>query len=262
MVDTLSGSVSKGGTLPLLNINSRIPDELENVNRNNDNLRHKIRVAMPCEVVSFDAEKQTIVAQPLIREKMVNRLDGSVFWQQLPQLVDVPVQFPQAGNFLLTMPIKAGDEVIVLFQDMCFDAWHTSGGIQNWNDRRRHDLSDGIAIPGLNSLPNVIEDFATDATELRTRNGHVSVSVGQTGAGVDSLNLKSNGSTVEMKKKILVSDGVPANWDHTEITVDTAKITLGKTNVTVVIEGVPVQVPTDTIDLDAPRVRINGVGFP
>lgn len=162
---------------PLINIAERLGDSFERILRNNDKLARDIRVAIPAKVVSFDAEKQTITAQPLIREKIIYRVNGTTEFVNLPQLTDIPVQFPQAGNFVLTMPIQAGDEVMLIFQDMCIDSWWFSGGIQNWMDRRRHDLSDAIAIPGLNSVPNVISDIADDAAELRTKDGDFRVKV-------------------------------------------------------------------------------------
>lgn len=175
---TLFGNIfSTNEPRPLLNLGERAADENEMYRRMLDAASEKIRSAIPAKVVSFNAAKQTIVAQPLIREKVIDRTTGSVQWVQLPPLPDVPVQFPQAGNFVLTLPITAGDEVLLVFNDLCIDAWWASGGIQNWNVRRRHDLSDAVAIPGLNSVPNVIPDIATDAAELRSKDGAIKVQV-------------------------------------------------------------------------------------
>jgi hypothetical protein len=260
MTDTIFGQVSSRGSRPLLNIAQRTPDDTEIEERNQSNLSRKIRVAMPCQVVSFDPVKQTISAQPLIREKIVNREDGGISWLDLPLLTDIPVIFPGAGNLVLTMPVKAGDEVEVLFQDMCMDAWFSSGGIQNWMDRRRHDLSDGVCILGLNSQPNVIENFSTDAAELRTRDNTVSVSVKQTDSGVSSLTLTADDATVTMQKQTLVSEGIPHAWGNIKLAVDSANVEIGYTNTTVIIMGVPVQVPTPTVSLVG-KVMVNGVSI-
>lgn len=259
MTDTILGQVSSGDSRPLLNIPQRLPDEVEIVRRNQDNLSREVRVAIPCQVVSFDATKQTIVAQPLVREKIIDRATGSIDWMTLPQLVDVPVMFPQAGNMVLTMPVTPGDEVTVLFADTCIDAWWFSGGIQNWMDRRRHDLSDGIAILGINSVPNVIQNIATDATELRTKDGAVKVSVKQDNIGTNSLTLTSEGGQVQMQKQSL--EGFPTLWDNIKLTANSSKIEMGETIKIEVIDGVPTPVPLDTISLDSPRILINGVDF-
>lgn len=176
-MSVLYGFVSAGQALPLLTLAERAADTVEALRRNNDNLSAKIRVAMPAIVVSFDSSQQTIVAQPLIKEKLINRANGTIQWAQLPPILDVPVCFPQGGDFCLTMPISAGDEVLLVFNDMCMDSWFTSGGIQTWNDKRRHDLSDAFAMVGVNSLPNTISDIASNATELRSKDGATRVSV-------------------------------------------------------------------------------------
>lgn len=162
---------------PLQNIAERAPDPDEVIRGNNDKLSREMRMCMPAQVISFDAEKQTVTVQPLIREKIINRQNGQTGFVALPQLVDVPVCFPQGGNFVLTMPITAGDEVLLVFSDTNIDSWHASGGIQNWNDRRRHDLSDAIAVVGINSLPNTIPDISSVGTELRTKVGLMKISV-------------------------------------------------------------------------------------
>lgn len=176
---TLFGRISNtiNNVLPLFGIGERAADPVEAMRRNNDALSANIRVAVPAKVVSFNASEQTIVAQPLIREKIINRFNGDVNWLTIPVIPDVPVCFPQAGNFVLTMPIAAGDEVLLVFNDSCIDSWWANGGLQNWNDKRRHDLSDAVAVIGLNSLPNKISSIASNATELRSKSGTTKVRV-------------------------------------------------------------------------------------
>lgn len=134
---------------------------------------HKLE---PAKVISFDTEKQTIKAQPLIKNKRVDA-KGKVSYQQKPVLVDVPVCFPQYGNFVMTMPPKEGDEVIIGYGDGNIDNWWYQGNIQNAADRRKHDMSDGIALVGINSRPNIIKNISSDACEIRTKNGAVIIQI-------------------------------------------------------------------------------------
>lgn len=180
--------------LPLQTIAERTNDREEAIRRNNDNQSRNTRVSIPAQVVSFDPEKQTVQVQPLIREKIIDRATGKTQWVNLPVLPDVPVCFPQAGNFVMTMPIQAGDEVLLVFADMCLDQWWYSGGLQNWSDRRRHDLSDAIAVVGLNSVPNAIQGIALDATEIRTKDGAVKIRVEG-----DKITLINSASTVTVE---------------------------------------------------------------
>jgi hypothetical protein len=57
------------------------------------------------------------------------------------------------------------------------DAWWQSGGVQNQLDRRRHDLSDGFAIIGVWSQPEVISDYSVDSARLRNLNNDSYVEV-------------------------------------------------------------------------------------
>ncbi len=159
----------------LQNLAERSPDPDEILRRNNDNLSRQIRVSIPASVVSFDPVKQTITAQPLIREKLVNRQTGETGFVTLPQILDVPVCFPRAGQYAMTFPVTAGDECLLVFQDTNIDSWYASGGIQNWNDRRSHHITDAVAILGVYSQPSVIEDFNTTDAELRNLAGDIKV---------------------------------------------------------------------------------------
>jgi hypothetical protein len=133
------------------------------------NIKSDIRVALPAKVTSFDPVKQTISCIPTIRE-LVN-INGEVSYRDLPELLDVPISTPRGGNWVITMPIKAGDECMVIFQDLCIDGWWFRGDIQNWNDLRRHDLSDAIAIFSPWSQPNTIPSYNTEAMEIRSIDG-------------------------------------------------------------------------------------------
>ena len=112
-----------------------------------------IRVAVPGIIESFDREQQTVAVRPAIRE--VLRDGGAETEIEIPLLVDVPVVMPRAGGYLLAFVPEAGDECLVVFADSCIDGWWQSGGVQSQAERRRHDLSDGFAILGPWSQPNL-----------------------------------------------------------------------------------------------------------
>lgn len=168
----------------MINIAQRVGDPNEATKRNNEALSAKIRVSLPAVVVSFNATKQTISAQPAIKEKRVNPETGAVEWIALPVLEDIPVRYSKGGGVAFTFPLIAGDEVLLVFADSCIDSWFTYGGLQQWNDKRRHDLSDAIAFAGVSSQPNVIEGFNTEAAEIRTLDGASKVAVGPEGVTV------------------------------------------------------------------------------
>lgn len=159
----------------MIDLNQRAPSE-ERQNRLNERAAAiKTRVAIPGIIQSFDAAEQTVTVQPALREKML--VDGDESWVDIPLLVDVPIVLPRAGGYALTLPIKPGDECLVVFGDMCMDAWWQSGGVQNQVECRRHDLSDGFAVLGCWSQPRVIPNYSTSTAQLRSDDGGAYVEI-------------------------------------------------------------------------------------
>lgn len=135
-----------------------------------DNLQSRIWTALPGIVVVADLLKMTVQVQPAIKGIQTNS-DGSTQYVTLPVLLDVPICFPSAGGFLLTFPINTGDEVLVIIASRCIDAWWQNGGLGIPMELRMHDLSDGFAIPGPKSLPNVAPAVSPVNAQLRNQLG-------------------------------------------------------------------------------------------
>lgn len=154
----------------------------------------ELRVAAPGIIQSYNAGTNTATVQLAIREK-VNQMDGTTQDTDLPLLLDCPVMMPRGGGFALTFPVAAGDECLVVFADACIDSWWQSGGVQNQAEKRRHDLSDGIVIPGLWSQPNKLT--IGEGIRLTATAGGASVSVTASGVtltlGGVSLALTASG---------------------------------------------------------------------
>jgi len=149
-----------------ITISERIKSQQEIYSKIIDSIKSNIRVAIPGIIQSFDSQEQTVVVQPSIREKIID-IDLNESWVQLPLLLDVPIILPRAGGYCITFPINSGDECLVVFADMCIDAWFSNGNIQNQIEKRRHDLSDAFAILGTWSQPRTVANYATDALQIR-----------------------------------------------------------------------------------------------
>lgn len=160
-----------------------------------DNWSAKLRCAIPGIIDSFDETTQTATVQPAIRER-IRDLNGEVSWRKLPLLVDVPIVLPRAGGFVLTLPVQQGDECLVVFGDMCIDAWFSNGDIQNQIEKRRHDLSDAFAILGCWSQPRVIPNYSTDSAQLRTDGGAAYIELKANEINLVAASVKKNGVEV------------------------------------------------------------------
>ncbi len=107
-----------------------------------------VRIALPGEVISYDANEQKADIKPLIKDLVPTR-EGKELLETLPVIPNVPVIWQRAGGFLLTMPLAKGDKVLLLANDRSIDNWVSGDGReQNPDDFRTHSLSDCVAYPG------------------------------------------------------------------------------------------------------------------
>lgn len=127
--------------------------------------------AMPGYVVDFDPATCTATVQ-LGVQAIVTDADGGKSNDNMPLLNNVPVVFPRGGGAMLTFPVEAGDECLVVFASRSCGAWKQSGGTQVQSaPGRMHSLSDGFALLGTSSQPNVIQNLSTSTTQLRSDDG-------------------------------------------------------------------------------------------
>lgn len=149
-----------------------------------------LRVAMPGIIQSFDPVTQTATVQPAVTE--VVRFAAGPQALQMPILSLVPVILPRAGSWAITLPLAEGDECIVIFADMCIDAWWQNGGVQNQIERRRHDLTDCFCIPGPWSQPRVLSNYSTASAQVRSDDGTVVIDFAESGVTMTAPKVQIN----------------------------------------------------------------------
>lgn len=161
----------------------------------------ELHTCLPGVIVAFDPEKQTAQVQPTIQRIFTEK--GAV---NLPVCVDVPVQFPGGGDFFLTFPVKAGDECILWFSERAIDNWHMTGGTAPPAEYRLHDLSDGMAMVGLNNQLKKIPEFNPADVELRDRDRTVRVTMKHDGT-IENVNPIGNTTLTAAGKYIINAPG-------------------------------------------------------
>lgn len=154
-------------------VDERVGSQEEILRATKDALAAELRVALPGVIQSFDEAAQTVSVQAAIRERVMQ--DGERKEIEIPLLEDVPVYFPGGQGFDISYPVKEGMDCLVVFADMCIDAWWESGGIQNQTEARRHDLSDGFALVGFRSQQGLAEKYRNDAIVLRAQDTLVEI---------------------------------------------------------------------------------------
>lgn len=185
-------------------------------------LQGSIWTALPGFIVSFDPLKMVAKVQPTIMARAQDRF-GAFSNVKLPILPDVPIIFPGGGGFVLTFPIKPGDECLVIIASRCIDSWWQSGGVQVQAELRMHDLSDGFAFVGPYSQPNVVPLISTQNVELRTRNHAGYVAITPDGAVIvhgPSVDIEASVSHVNITAGSSVTITAPS------VTIDSPETTM------------------------------------
>lgn len=132
-------------------------------------------------ITSFNATQQTARATINYR-KTYFRLDTetNLYVAELvpyPQAIDCPVIVFGGGNGLSTMPIAAGDECLILFNDRDINNWFSGSPSGAVATSRLHSFSDGLILVGVRSLANVIANYDTVRATLRSKTGETVVGV-------------------------------------------------------------------------------------
>jgi hypothetical protein len=153
-----------------INPNERFEDPQEASRQEAQGNRSDIWTAVPVIFKKHNADKGTVSVQPTIKLKTA-KPDGTTEWKEMPLLQDVPLLYPGGGGIVHTFPVKDGDEGLVIFSSRPIDKWWHEGGVQEQNEFRMHDISDGFAIPGFRSQPKKLSNVSTTKHQIRTEDG-------------------------------------------------------------------------------------------
>jgi len=170
-----------------------LPDAVDEIIK--DHLT-RMNKCWPAIVESFDSVNQTVSVQVALK-----RLNG----KPISIVVDCPISIPTCQGFHLTLPIKKGDECLLIIADRCIDNWFSKGGLQTQAEFRIHDISDGFALIGINSKPNKISSYNANDAEFRND------------AGTTYIRLKANGDV-----EIATPGLVKVDCDVAEVNADTS----------------------------------------
>ena len=104
----------------------------------------EINTQIPGTIISYDAEKNRAVVKPSLPRRLAD--DEPL---PAPNIVEVPLVWASGsgGKTGLTMPVKPGDGVMLVFQQRSLEGW-LDGNNKEPDDPRQFDLSDCVAIPG------------------------------------------------------------------------------------------------------------------
>ena len=147
-----------------------------------------LRCAAPGIITQYDSETQTVEVQIAVKEIIKVYQKNNVYQDALdiPPLYKVPLVMPRAGNFVITFPIKEGDECLLIFSDTYIDSWWQNGCGKNKEGKytgqvpksmRRHDLSDAFAILAPWSQPKKLQTLSETDLEIKSIDDKVKIQV-------------------------------------------------------------------------------------
>lgn len=148
--------------------------------------------AIPCVVLKVhnSLNECKVDVQPSIDNMYKNNTT-----EQHPPILAVPVMFPSSNTSAFTFPINVGDTMLCVFSQKSMDNFKLGSGEPTPpNDFRRFDKRDAIAIPGLFSFSNSINNPARHTWPHSTSDAVVSHNLG-TGNEVE-IRLKASGDCI------------------------------------------------------------------
>jgi hypothetical protein len=101
-----------------------------------------------------------------------------------PLLVDCPIFVMQGGGSFIEFPIQPGDFCLVLFNDRNIDQWWAKGAKAAPVGQRKHSLSDGFALVGINPKTSAL-NLSGDKIIIKSDNYPIRL---EAGAGFLELN--------------------------------------------------------------------------
>lgn len=111
-----------------------------------DNRLLDVHTALIGRIEKYDASSQLADIQPVLRRAI--KTHEGINQEDLPLLVDVPVIFPRAGSFFLSLPIQLGDYVQVIFNETSIDEFFTAS-TPTTKSAGRFTLQGAVAMPGI-----------------------------------------------------------------------------------------------------------------
>jgi len=187
---------------------SRSPDLAELIRNAIDYRLAEVHTSIPGRVEKINASNQTVDVKPLIKRQLAYP-DGSEITESLPIIPRVPLQYPRAGRFFITWPIKAGDLVELVFTEASRDNFKAGSGNEvEPDDFRRFDLSDAYAMPGAYPESKAIRNFDADNLRLGVDGGATivikedgNVSVIPSGAGFGHIGAENGAEPIALGNK-------------------------------------------------------------
>ena len=114
-----------------------------------------LHTCMPAEIVAVrdggTDKRQFVDVLPHLQRGVIDE-DGELIDEALPVIPMVPVGYPQGGGFFISLPLRVGDIVLLVFAERSLDNWIQSAAPAKQTpikpgDLSMHSFEGAIALP-------------------------------------------------------------------------------------------------------------------
>jgi Phage protein Gp138 N-terminal domain len=151
----------------------------------------------PARVLSYNAAKQTIDAQPVNKRRYTDADTGQDFFEEKPAIPSVPVGWPMAGGYGLCMPLEAGDHVWLIYAQDSISEWREANQTSEPTDAGRLTDSHPFAIPSAFAVGKEFAQTTKAGSYFGHKSGnglHVQSTEAELKVGPSTLTITSSGA--------------------------------------------------------------------
>ena len=176
-------------------------------------LAEELHTCMPGKIESYDSSTRKALVKPQLKKKYID--DTEI---ELDPIDGVPVIFLGAGDSGLRLPENQviGQTCLLIFSERSLDNWLLNGEVGAPGTNSKFDLTDAIAIIGLNSFNDtdaggndLVIFYGNNKITLKEENGDIEIN------GGNKITIKSNGD-IEIGStalRALISDDLIALYN-------------------------------------------------
>jgi len=141
-----------------------------------------------------------------------------------------------SGNYVETVNVTKGSFVILLIAERSIENWFDTGGVVDPESARKFDLSDTIALAGLNPKPNFL-NTVEDGIGFRNIEGTQEIQLDEAGVRLIAELIKLGEKTGGLPL-LKVSPSITSAWDS-YFTTEAEQQALNATAFTSLVTSVP-----------------------
>lgn len=169
-------------------------NQIEFLNTFFNNKLAEINTCLPAKIISYDYKNKKASVKPSIN---VVYNDGEVL--EMPIINNVPVLHPSTSKAKIIFPVSVGDSVVLIFAQRSLEEWLKNGNNSTPDDPRMFDLTDAIAILGLDPFSSSIDVNSSDELVIDCNQSRITmkpssvVDIKATTINIDSTNVSITG---------------------------------------------------------------------